>query len=378
MVKKIVLAIDSFKGSASSLEIETYIENGMKQVLPDVEFVKVPIADGGEGTVESIVVARNGKYIDVNVVDPLGRPIVAQYGLLDDGTAVLEMAMASGITLLKKEELDPMKTSTYGTGQMILDAINKGAKRIFIGIGGSATNDGGLGMAMALGAKFYDANGHELPAEGASVGKVDKVDISGLDARLSEVDITILSDVENPLCGEHGASYVFGPQKGATPSAVKTLDNNLKHYANILKMQIGKDVADIPGSGAAGGLGAGLLAFTKAHARKGIEAVLDLIKLKELLAGADLVITGEGHMDYQTAFGKAPVGVSTLAQVQDIPVMAVVGGVALNVDNIYEKGICYIADLIPEPMELERAIKDVQLYANFTGKNLGQLIKRIM
>jgi len=376
MQKKIILAVDSFKGSASSLEIESYIETGIKEILPDVECVKIPIADGGEGTVEAIVTARKGTYKEVQVQDPLGRSITAHYGLLPDGTAVLEMSKASGITLVSKEERNPLKASTYGTGQLLLDALNHGATDIYIGIGGSATNDGGLGMVMALGAKFYDAENNELPAEAASLNKIVRVDITDLDKRLAQVNITILSDVENPLCGPYGASHVYGGQKGADEAMKVQLDNYLAHYAKIMKEQLGKDVANVPGAGAAGGLGAGLLIFTPAKMQKGIDAVLDVIHMSDYIEGAGLVITGEGRMDHQTAFGKAPVGIAMLAKERNIPVIAVVGSVALDADPVYETGISLIIDVINEPMGLEEAIANVETYAIHAGKTVGRIAKK--
>ncbi len=378
MKKNIVLAIDSFKGSASSLEVSTYIEKGIKEILPEVECVKIPIADGGEGTVEAIVTARQGVYREVPVLDPLGKAITAFYGLLPDGTAVIEMSSASGITLLKREELNPLKTSTYGTGQLILDALNHGAKDIFIGIGGSATNDGGMGMAVALGAKFLDKEGQELAPSGETTGKVSSIDMSQLDPRIAEANITILCDVDNPLCGPRGASHIFGAQKGADAAMKYQLDDNLLNYSQVIKEYLGMDVAHIPGAGAAGGLGAGLLAFTGAHIRKGIEVVLSLVQLEEYIKAADLVITGEGRMDRQTAFGKAPVGISAIAKQYDIPVIAVVGSVDLDADEVYDKGISLVIDLITQPLELSDAIKNVDIYATHAGKTVGRLIKNFM
>lgn len=376
MSKKIVLAIDSFKGSASSLAVEEHVAKGIQAVVPDAECVLVPVADGGEGTVEAIVDARHGVYHEADVMGPLGQPVKARYGMIDNETiAVLEMSAASGITLVKKDELNPLRATTYGTGQMILDAINRGAKEIYMGIGGSATNDGGMGMAAALGAKFLDKNGNELEPVVTSLAQLDRIDCGGIDPRIADVRFTILCDVTNPLCGPHGASHIFGGQKGADEEMKVLLDSYLESYAACIERDLGVSVKDIPGAGAAGGLGAGMIAFTKAHKQSGIDAVLELIRLEEQIGEADLVVTGEGRMDNQTAFGKAPVGVSGLAQKQNIPVVAVVGSRSLDTEAVYEKGISLILDIINEPMPLEEAMKNVDALTQNTGRMIGRLIK---
>lgn len=376
MSKKIVLAIDSFKGSASSLAVEEHVAKGIQAVVPDAECILVPVADGGEGTVEAIVDARHGVYHEADVMGPLGQPVKARYGMIDNETiAVLEMAAASGITLVKKDELNPLRATTYGTGQMILDAINRGAKEIYMGIGGSATNDGGMGMAAALGAKFLDKNGNELEPVVTSLAQLDRIDCGGIDPRIADVRFTILCDVTNPLCGPHGASHIFGGQKGADEEMKILLDSYLELYAACIERDLGVSVKDIPGAGAAGGLGAGMIAFTKAHKQSGIDAVLKLIRLEEQIGEADLVVTGEGRMDNQTAFGKAPVGVSCLAQKQNIPVVAVVGSRSLDTEAVYEKGISLILDIINEPMPLEEAMKNVDALTQNTGRMIGRLIK---
>lgn len=376
MSKKIVLAIDSFKGSASSLAVEEHVAKGIQAVVPDAECVLVPVADGGEGTVEAIVDARHGVYHEADVMGPLGQPVKARYGMIDNETiAVLEMSAASGITLVNKDELNPLRATTYGTGQMILDAINRGAKEIYMGIGGSATNDGGMGMAAALGAKFLDKNGNELEPVVTSLAQLDRIDCGGIDPRIADVRFTILCDVTNPLCGPHGASHIFGGQKGADEEMKILLDSYLELYAACIERDLGVSVKDIPGAGAAGGLGAGMIAFTKAHKQSGIDAVLKLIRLEEQIGEADLVVTGEGRMDNQTAFGKAPVGVSCLAQKQNIPVVAVVGSRSLDTEAVYEKGISLILDIINEPMPLEEAMKNVDALTQNTGRMIGRLIK---
>lgn len=360
------------------MEIESYLERGINEIVPDAQCVKVPVADGGEGTVEAIVSARNGKYRKVEVRDPLGRPVMAAYGLLEEGIAVLEMSAASGITLLKKEELNPMAASTYGTGQMILDALEQGARKLYIGIGGSATNDGGMGMAMALGVRFLDEQGQELKPAASELIRLAQIDTAGLDKRLKEADILILSDVDNPLCGPHGAAAVYGGQKGADEEMKKTLDAYLAHYAGCIKAQLNIDVVDEPGAGAAGGLGAGMLVFTGARMARGIDALLELVQLEEHLQGAALVVTGEGRIDNQTAFGKAPVGIAALAAHRGIPVVAVVGSSDLAVDKVYEKGISLIIDVINQPMTLDEAITNVAELVRHAGKTVGYVLKNFI
>lgn len=376
--KKIVLAIDSFKGSASSWAIGEYVRDGISKIIPDANFSIVPIADGGEGTVEAIVTARKGEFHKVSVRGPLGAITEATYGMIDGHVAVLEMAAASGITLVPKSELNPMKASTYGTGQMVLDAVSKGAKEIYMGIGGSATNDGGMGLACALGIKFLDGDGNELPPEAESLGKVVHIVTDHLDSRIKDVKFTILCDVDNPLCGPHGASHIFGKQKGADEAMRNVLDDYLRHYAEVIKNDLGIDIVDIPGAGAAGGLGAGMMAFAHAEKMRGIEAVMMLIRMEDQLLGADLVVTGEGRMDNQTAYGKAPVGVSSLATKQNIPVIAVVGGVALDTEDVYDEGISLVIPIVNEPMSLELAIDNVQALAVNAGKSIGRIVKTWM
>jgi glycerate kinase len=327
---KIVLAPDSFKGNLTSLQVAAALEKGIRRVLPNAKCIKVPMADGGEGTVQSLVDGAGGKFVRKKVTGPAGKPVTARYGLLADGkTAVIEMAEASGLPYVKGKDKNPMKTTSYGTGELILDAINKGAHKIILGIGGSATTDGGAGMAQALGIKFLDGNGKEIKEYGAGgmLNKISKIDLSGIDARINKTKIIVASDVENPLYGNKGAAYVFGPQKGATPAMVKTLDANLKYFGNLIKKDLHKDVTTLKGAGAAGGLGAGLVAFTGAKLKSGIDIVVDATKLKNYLKGADLVITGEGRVDSQTAFGKTPAGVAKAAKKFKVPTIAIGGGI---------------------------------------------------
>lgn len=375
MPKKVLLAIDSFKGSLSSLEVETMVEKGIRKTCPDAMITKIPVADGGEGTVDAIVAGCQGSYEKVRVLDPLGRPIEAKYGIIPGNIAVMEMAMASGITLLASDELNPMLTSTYGTGQMIADALDRGADEIYIGVGGSATNDGGMGMAMALGVRFLDKEGQELLPKAASLAKIETIDISHLHPKLQETRIRILSDVKNPLCGLEGASYIYGRQKGADEAMIEELDQALRHFAELVEKQLGKDYIDTPGAGAAGGLGYGLLVFTQAEMKSGIDVVLDLIKLDDHIKDQDLIVTGEGRMDNQTAFGKTPVGVSMAGKRHGVPTVAVVGSIALDTEAVYDKGISLVLDIVHQPMTLEQAITNAKPLVENAGKTIGRLLR---
>ena len=310
-MKKIIIAPDSFKGNLTSLEVASCLEKGIKRVLPKAKCIKVPMADGGEGTVQSMVDAANGKLIKKRVKGPNGKLVTARYGwLANQQTAVIEMAEASGLPLVHGREKNPLKTTTYGTGQLMLDAIKRGVKKIIIGIGGSATNDGGVGMAQALGVRFLNANGREIKelGSGGMLAKIASIDTLNLDKRIRQTKIVVACDVENPLYGEKGAAYVFGPQKGATAKMVAALDTNLKHLSKLIKRDLKKDVGRMPGAGAAGGLGAGLVVFTGAKLKSGIDIVLQATELSKYIKGADLVVTGEGRIDFQTAFGKTPAG----------------------------------------------------------------------
>jgi len=323
---KVAIAPDSFKGSMTAMEAATCIETGLKRSLTGISCRKIPMADGGEGTVQAIVDATGGKFVKRTVTDPLGRKIKATFGLSGDGrTAVMEMAEASGLALLKPRERNPLKTSTYGTGEMIKHALKLGVRKILIGIGGSATNDGGIGMASALGIRFLDARGKTVKANGSRLDKIASIDISGIDPRLKGVEIEVACDVDNPLTGRNGAAQVYGPQKGATPEMVKQLDTGLRSLAAVIKKDLGLSILKEPGSGAAGGLGGGLMAFLNGRLRPGVDIVIDSVKLSKRIKGCDLVITGEGRMDHQTAFGKTPAGVARTAKEQKLPVIAICG-----------------------------------------------------
>ncbi|GAA0316539.1 glycerate kinase [Bacillus carboniphilus] len=371
---KIVIASDSFKGSCSTVEVATAIEKGIRRIKKDAEIVKIPVADGGEGTVDALVLGTGGKYETVEVIGPLGNKISASYGILEGNVAVIEMASASGLPLLKKDELDPLKSTTYGTGQMIKAAIDKGCKKIFIGIGGSATNDGGVGMAQALGVSFKDQDGKEIGFGGAELARLTDIDTTQLDPRIKETEIIVMSDVTNPLCGEKGASYIYGPQKGATPEIVKQLDANLKHYASVIEKKLGIDVLDVPGAGAAGGLGAGLVAFCNVELYPGVEKILEVTGIDRHLLDADLVITGEGRIDSQSIYGKVPVGVAKRAARHKVPVIAIVGSIGEGAAEVYAHGVTAVLDIIPKPMSLEEAMDNASSLIEQAAENVMRVL----
>ena len=360
-MKKIIIAPDSFKGNLTSLEVASCLEKGIRRVIPRVKCIKVPMADGGEGTVQSMVDAARGKFIKKRVKGPAGKLVTARYGWLTRRkTAIIEMAQASGLHLVDGRTKNPLKTTTYGTGQLMLDAMNRGAKEIIIGIGGSATNDGGAGMAQALGVKFLNAKGKEIkePGCGGMLIKIAAIDMRSLDARVHDTDIVVACDVENPLYGKKGATHVFGPQKGATPRMVDTLDAHLKHFGRLIKRDLKKDVSRMPGAGAAGGLGAGLVAFANAQLKSGIDIVLEASGLNGHMKDADLVITGEGRIDFQTAFGKTPAGVAKAAKKHGVPVIAIGGALTDDAREVFAHGIDSLASAAAKNMSLEEALRD--------------------
>ena len=355
---RIVVAPDSYKGSVSALQVANAMESGILRVFPNAQVIKMPIADGGEGTVAAMVAATGGRIIDETVTGPLGEPVEAFWGVLGNGnTAVIEMAAASGLPLVPIGQRDPRITTTYGTGELIKAALNMGIRSIIIGIGGSATNDGGAGMAQSLGAKFLDIKGQELPYGGSSLAKLDRIDLSGLDSRLGEVEILVACDVDNPLCGPKGASAVYGPQKGATLEMIDELNRALENYAKIAQEVTGKNIIDYPGGGAAGGLGAGLLFFTKAVLRPGVAIILEKMNFYDMVKTAQLVITGEGQTDFQTAYGKAPVGVAKLAKKYDIPVVCISGGLGNGADQVLDHGIDALMSITEQPITLEECME---------------------
>ncbi|MCY6372237.1 glycerate kinase [Clostridium ganghwense] len=354
-LKKIIISPDSFKGTMSSIEVCSIIEQGIKNIFPDTEVIKIPIADGGEGTVDAFLTAIGGEKIKVKVKNPLFEEVEAFYGVLPDKeTAVIEMAAASGLTLVEDRK-NPLVATTYGTGQLILDALDRGCLKIIVGIGGSATNDGGIGMAAALGVRFLDEENKEVDLNGGGLENLERIDISGIDKRIKNCTIVAACDVDNPLFGPSGAAYIFGPQKGADERMVKMLDENLKNFAGIVGRDLGVDVQNIPGSGAAGGLGAGLVAFAGAKLQPGIKIVLDVVKYDEIISNADLVITGEGKIDGQSLRGKVPVGIAEKASKYDIPVIAIVGAVGDEAEKVYERGITSIFSTNLQPIPFEEA-----------------------
>lgn len=372
---RIIIAPDSFKGSASAIEVGISLQKGIKKIIRDADTMVLPMADGGEGTLDTIVKAMDGRYINLDVTGPSGNKIKSRYGVIKDEIAIIEMASASGLTLVKDGILDPMNTTTFGTGELIKSALENCYTKIYVGIGGSATNDGGIGMAQALGYSFLDSDGKELGFGGRNLAKLSKIDASRRNKLLNNVEITVLSDVDNPLYGENGAAYIYGPQKGASSKEVLILDDGLKHYANCLKEWGKIDIADIKGSGAAGGLGAGLIAFSDAKLKPGVEVILDILKFKKLLEGCDLVITGEGKIDSQSKQGKVPVGVANIAKELGIPVIAVAGSIDENIDELFELGINLIIPIVNKPMNLSEAIDKTHTLLEKCGETIGRIIQ---
>lgn len=389
---KILIAPDSFKGCLSASDAAKAVADGVKRIFPQADIVLAPIADGGEGTVEALVLATGGRFMKTLVQGPLGKPVEAQWGILGDiaaesaagggKTAVIEMAAASGLPLLDpalyegKDVRDPLRASTYGTGELLKAALDLGVSKVVMGIGGSATNDGGSGFAKALGVRFLDAAGQELPPGGAALANLKSVDLSGLDPRLRTLEVLVACDVDNPLCGPKGASAVYGPQKGATPEMVAQLDAALANFAEVCTAATGKNAALQPGAGAAGGLGAGLLFFTNAKLLSGARLIMDTMQLPQLLRGVDLVITGEGSTNFQTVFGKAPIAVAKLSKengaksdstqadncpvafINNIPVICISGGLGEGADDVYAHGIDAMLSAVSAPMTLESCLSN--------------------
>ncbi|RSD29845.1 glycerate kinase [Vibrio pectenicida] len=369
---KIVIAPDSYKESLTAMEVATAIENGFKEIIPDAKYTKLPMADGGEGTVQSLVDATQGKVVSANVTGPLGEPVEGFYGVLGDGsTAVIEMAAASGLHLVEPSKRNPLFTTTFGTGELIRLALNSGIKHIILGIGGSATNDGGMGMAQALGARFYDKSGSDLGYGGDALSELARIDLSGLDKRLADVILEVACDVDNPLCGPKGASHVFGPQKGATPEMVEKLDTNLAHFADVIRQTTGIEVINQAGAGAAGGLGAALLGLLNAKLRAGINIVTDFVKLEQEIKDATLVITGEGRIDSQTIHGKTPIGVAKIAKKYHLPVIGIAGSVSKDCHVVYDHGIDAVYSVVLGATELSTALKEAKLNIEITARNIA-------
>ena len=353
---KVVIAPQSFKGSISALDAAKAMEEGVRRIVSDIESVLVPVADGGDGTLETLVEATNGEIRSATVTGPIGKPVKAEWGALGDGeTAMIEMARTSGLALLSLDERDPLRATTYGLGEVIREALDAGFRSFIVGIGGSATNDAGAGMAQALGVRLLDEAGNDLQPGGAALADLYRIDTSGLDERAVEAQFSVACDVSNPLTGPEGASAVYGPQKGATPQMVEQLDAALKNFAVVVERDIGTSINDVAGSGAAGGLGGGMMAFLGGSLRAGVDIVLDQVDLDNKLEGADLVITGEGQLDFQTVYNKAPIGVAWRAKERGIPVVAVSGSLGQGFEDVHAEGIAAVSSIVCAPMSLEEA-----------------------
>jgi len=373
---KIVIAPDSYKESLSALEVATAIENGFREIFPTAEYVKLPVADGGEGTVEAMVAATHGRIVPVSVTGPLGERVDGFYGLSgDEQSAFIEMAAASGLELVTPSRRNPLLTTSWGTGELIRHALDAGVKHIIIGIGGSATNDGGAGMVQALGAKLLDAEEQPIGQGGGELARIEHIDLCGLDKRLADCRIEVACDVTNPLLGEEGASAVFGPQKGATPEMIITLDKALAHYARVIARDLDIDVVSLDGGGAAGGMGAALYAFCGAQLRQGIEIVTDALHLADQVADADLVITGEGRIDSQTIHGKVPVGVAKVAKRYNKPVIGIAGSLTADVGVVHDHGIDAVFSVIYTICSLEDALKNASKNVQMAARNIAATLK---
>lgn len=374
-MKKIVIAPDSFKESLSALEVAQAVKAGFQTVYPDAEYVLVPMADGGEGTVEALVAVTDGKIVRTQVTGPLGNQVDAHYGLLGDGnTAVIEMASASGLHHVLLEERDPCVASSRGTGELVRHALDAGVRHIIVGLGGSATNDAGIGMLMSLGAKFNDAQGNSIKDGGAALIDVKTIDLSELHPAMSECTFEVACDVDNPLLGERGATAIFGPQKGATEEKGAILEKALTHLADVIVANGYSDQRNTSGAGAAGGMGFGMMTFMKATFKPGIEIVVAATNLAELVKGADLVITGEGRLDSQTIFGKTPIGVAKTAKLYDIPVIGIAGSLSADVAVVCDHGIDAVFSIMPRVMTLKEAFADAEVNVTFTAQNIATVM----
>ncbi|WP_424407176.1 glycerate kinase [Pasteurella sp. PK-2025] len=371
---RIVIAPDAFKESLTALEVATAIKEGLQKILPDSSYDLVPMADGGEGTVQSLVDATQGEFIYTEVTAPLGNPIQGFFGLSGDKqTAIIEMAAASGLHLVPINQRNPLKTTSFGTGQLIRSALDLGVKKIILGIGGSATNDGGVGMLQALGATFLDQYNQPIGFGGEQLQAIMRIDLSQLDHRLSQVEIEVACDVNNPLCGPRGAAAVFGPQKGATAEIVKILDNALLHFSHIVEQQYQRNIRDHIGAGAAGGMGGGLLLLPNVSLKSGVDIVMNAVKLQQVIANSDLVITGEGGMDSQTVHGKTPAGVAKMAKQYHKPVIAIVGSLKEDYEVVYQAGIDAVFPIIRQVGGLEATLKCGRKNLISTAQNIARL-----
>lgn len=373
---KIVIAPDSYKESLSALDVATAIEQGFQEIYPDAEYVKLPVADGGEGTVEAMVAATQGYQVEVTVTGPLGEPVAAFYGLSGDKQcAFIEMAAASGLESVPSARRNPLLTTSWGTGELIRHALDAGVKQIIIGIGGSATNDGGAGMVQALGAKLLTQDNQQIALGGGALDSLARIDISELDERLAECRIDVACDVTNPLTGPQGATAVFGPQKGATAEMIVSLDKALAHFAGIIHRDLDLDVLNLEGGGAAGGMGAGLYAFCGAKLRPGIEIVTDALHLADIVADADLVITGEGRIDSQTIHGKVPVGVARVAKRYNLPVIGIAGSLTADVGVVHDHGLDAVFSVIYSICTLDEALENAAENVRMTARNVAAVLK---
>ncbi len=354
---KIVLAPDSFKGSLSAIEVVAAMKRGIASIDPAAVICEAPMADGGEGITDNIVQLFNGRTEYLEVTGPAGKPTKAKYGVFRENICVIEVAETSGITLLTEGELDPLKTTTFGLGEVIKAALDKGYRSFIIGLGGSATNDGGAGMAAALGYRLLDKDGNDIAYGGGALGELEMINAENADTRIAESEFVIACDVKNPLCGENGASRIFGPQKGADEATVKVLDDNLKNFARVIKDCLGKDIAEVPGSGAAGGLGGGAIAFLNGRLAEGITIMTELSELDQKIKTADLVITGEGKCDGQTLNGKTPYGVARIARKYDVPVVMLAGIVGKGAEALYQNGVSKIYCIKPDDVTVEYSLK---------------------
>lgn len=373
---KIVIAPDSFKECMTALAVANAIEAGFKKVYPSAEYVKIPMADGGEGTLQSLIDATQGEMRQVVVTSPIGEKITASLGLSGDKkTAIIEMASASGLHLVPYDKRNPLYTTSFGTGELILAALSMGVEKIILGIGGSATNDAGVGMLQALGYQFLDHHHRPIAFGGANLANIATINLTNVDPRLHQVVFEVACDVDNPLCGEYGASAVFGPQKGATPEMIKQLDQSLSHFAKVVDSELGIDIYHRAGAGAAGGMGGGVLLFPNVELKKGVEIVINATQLANYIACADLVITGEGRMDAQSIHGKTPIGVAKVAKSLHKPVIAIVGSLRHDYEVVYENGIDAVFPIISEINDLETTLKHGENNIISCAQNVARLLK---
>ncbi|GAB2673067.1 glycerate kinase [Paenibacillus thermoaerophilus] len=367
---KIIVAPDSFKGSLSAIQICAAIRAGIQRVEPDADIMEMPVADGGEGTVEGMLHACGGTLVKANVSGPLGEPVNAAYGILPDGTAIIETAAASGLPLVSAEDRNPLIASTYGTGELIADALNRGCRKFIIGLGGSATNDGGTGLLEALGVRFYDADGDPLSRGGGELRRLASFDMTGIDPRIRESSFVLATDVTNPLCGPDGAAAVFAPQKGATPEMIEVLEAGLLRFAEVIRNGLNLDVLSVPGGGAAGGMGAGLYAFLKAALQPGIDILMEKADFRNRLADADLVITGEGKLDRQTLSGKVIAGICREAKQAGVPVIALCGGMELSAEQMDQIGLTAGFSIVQRPCSLQEAFQHTAEWVEQTASQV--------